>query len=145
MVPPKCLGQRWGGAPTGEGSCKVSVSVHPESSSERPASPALWDGSDGWEERTGPLCYRQSGPACSQPWRALLLTPTLSTAATCHFTRSSTRGSEGKGGRKLFLSLLFCSLGVLNIQQAGNRSAGQVSVGRREGAELARLPGRGLG
>lgn len=33
-------------------------------------------------------------------------------------------------GRKLFLSLLFCSLGVLNIQQAGNRSAGQVSVGR---------------
>lgn len=70
------------GSPDGRGSCKVSVSVYPESSSERPAQPS---GMDLMDRRKGraPL-LRQSGPACSQPWRALLLTPTFE--HSCHMS-----------------------------------------------------------
>lgn len=49
--------------------------------------------------------------------------------------RSGTGASEGKGGEKLFLSLLFCSLGVLNIRRGGSSgaqgTAGRGSVGGR--------------
>lgn len=44
------------GSPARRGSCKVSVSVHPESSSERPAQPSP-SGMDLMDRgKDGPLC-----------------------------------------------------------------------------------------
>lgn len=62
--------------------------------------------------------------------------------------RSGTVASEGKGGEKLFLFLLFCSLGVLNIRRGGSSGGsagrGRQGVCRRKWVGLGRLRGRGL-
>ena len=95
------------------------------------SSPAL---SDGW-----PCAGKRMGPVAE-----------AGSAHLPHVTsrrRSGTGASEGKGGEKLFLSLLFCSLGVLNIRRGGSAgSAGHGRQGfcRRKGAGLAGLRGRGL-
>ena len=119
------------GSPTG-GEAARSVCLYTQSHHLRSQpSPALWDGSDGSEERTGP--FVEAVRPCLQPaMESPAADPSLR-AQLPHVTlRGSTRGSEGKGGRKLFLSLLFCSLGVLNIQQGGKQEC-RPGVCRKEG------------
>lgn len=94
-------------------------------------SPALWDGSGGSEERTGSL-VEAVRPGLQPAMGSPAPDPNLRTQLPHVTLRSSTRGSEGKGRRKLFLSLLFCSLGVLNSQQGGKREC-RPGVCRKEG------------
>lgn len=111
-------------------------------------SPALWDGSDGSEERTGRLAEAVR-PGLQPAMGSPAPDPNLRTQLPHVTLRSSTRGSEGKGRRKSFLSLLFCSLGVLNSQQGGKREC-RPGVCRKEGGGRVGQaawegPGRGLG